>query len=93
MKWEDYQLYTQKITLKNLAIRELLIKQVYSKNMTNQQINKIVEEIKAGKKIPRSTVQMIIGQLWNINEKHKNNSEYEKADKIISIIDQLKKLK
>lgn len=76
-----------------MAIRELLIKEVYSKNMTNQQITKILEEIKSGVKVPGGTIEMVIGGLWNIHEKHRNNGEYAKADDIKNRIAQLKKIK
>ena len=71
----------------------MLIKVVYSKKMTNQQITKILQEIKEGVKVPRGTVQMVIGQLWNIHEKHKNKNDFVKAGEIKIIIDQLNKIK
>lgn len=61
--------------------------------MTNQQITKILQEIKSGVKVPRGTVQMVIGQLWNIHEKHKVKMDHVKMNEIKVIIDQLSKLK
>lgn len=87
MNLADYQIRIKKTTLKNLAIT------VYSKGMTNQKITKILQEIKAGVKVPRGTVQMVIGHLWNIHEKHKNNSDYVKVGEIKAIIDKLNKIK